>query len=116
MREIKFRMWNGKKMNYSPVLSKVDLFVPLEEIFKNKRYKFMQFTGLYDIAGNEIYEGDILQHPIRLDLINEVKYEAYGFEHDDEGIGFALGHHKSSGVVSRLIIGNIYENPNLIKK
>ena len=56
MREIKFRVWNGYSM-YSPTIAGIyDISVFLSEI-----ENLMQYTGLKDKNGVEIYEGDIIQ-------------------------------------------------------
>jgi len=50
------------------------------------KYEIMQFTGLKDSKGKEIYEGDIVSW-------------------------------KAEGAIGELeIIGNIYENPELLKE
>jgi uncharacterized phage protein (TIGR01671 family) len=60
MREIKFRVWsislasNNGKMHY---LTKENT---LEDLIEHDRWFVMQFTGLHDKNGKEIYEGDIV--------------------------------------------------------
>jgi hypothetical protein len=76
-----------------------------------------QFTGLQDREGNDIYEGDIVESYGGLELLVSFldKNELYT-------IGFLLTHPNgfcayltpSSGDVLN-IIGNIYENPELLK-
>jgi len=70
----------------------------------------MQYTGLVDKQGKEIYEGDIVKAFAVLDKTKEfncaVEWSAGGF--------IANG---SLGVNNHLleVIGNIYENPELLK-
>ncbi|RCW44239.1 YopX family protein [Paenibacillus prosopidis] len=68
MREIKFRAWDGKVMRQNVVL--VD-----GNAFKNevRAGKPMQYTGLKDRNGVEIYESDIIHYD------NE-RYEVYWSE------------------------------------
>jgi uncharacterized phage protein (TIGR01671 family) len=62
MKEIKFRAWD-KKMVYDIELiynSRVCLNEQIEEL--SDRVVLMQYTGLKDINGKEIYEGDIISY------------------------------------------------------
>lgn len=77
----------------------------------------MQFTGLLDKSGNEIYEGDIIQ-------IKDVPLVVVKFGEADTYIGFYLetlnnGMKKIAhfnNIVKDIweVIGNIYENPELL--
>ena len=67
-REIKFRVWDGKKMILppSPYSSQAgsNFFTLDGRCYiegKLQDLVLMQFTGLLDRTGNEIYEGDIVQ-------------------------------------------------------
>lgn len=67
-----------------------------------------QFTGLKDINRNDIFEGDLLEHPNS--GIFEVKFEDYGFYLFHNGVK-QINH-----VTEHMaIIGNIHDNPYLIK-
>jgi uncharacterized phage protein (TIGR01671 family) len=118
MREIKFRMWSPETKvmvdlkKITPLAVHADLlnenldglFIPFKE-----GYHLMQFTGLLDKNGKEIYEGDIVQG-CKIRGIVEYYIDCFriygGFL--SEGLG-------DWGENDREIIGNIYENPELIE-
>ena len=120
MRKIKFRIfdkflncWKEKGSwmgNYDDFY-----FENLEEILNDKDYIVLQFTGLKDKNGKEIYEGDIIQLWVceKLEgLIREVKWETGISEDGHYSSGFKID--EASDSDSCEIIGNIYENPELL--
>ena len=79
-----------------------------------------QFTGLYDCDGAEIYEGDIIgcHNPSIKHLIffNEKQGRFMAALNGDIENDFGVvGLDDSRWVGSKKIIGNIYDNPELLK-
>lgn len=108
MREIKFRAWHKSWikgiMDYNPRAWIED--GEINSSFKEKDIVFMQFTGLKSKSGVDIYEGDI------------VKYDDYSMKGNLINVLFdiELGcWHKAREYRYGEILGNIYENPELLK-
>jgi len=127
MRTIKFRAWDKER---GKMLSEVHLeddeclgefsLCRLNKCLSETKLILMQYTGLKDKNGKEIYEGDI------------VYFERAGKDHDWKKPGWqntivwnedcACFEEKESGneidreeMAKVEIIGNIYENPELLK-
>lgn len=117
-REIKFRMWNKKDV-YMEELS-FPWMIDHEEVWnintkkQLKNVVLMQYTGIKDKNGEDIYEGDIIKWGIEGgEWINEVRF--YGgavWIFVDGEIHTILSEYRGKYEV----VGNIYENPELIKK
>lgn len=85
-------------------------------------FQLMQFTGLLDKNGKEIYEGDLLR--MRIYMAND-GWNRHEVEIFSQGYAFWFKTLKYPGYTDclwfhynqseREIIGNIYENPELIK-
>jgi uncharacterized phage protein (TIGR01671 family) len=141
MREIKFRAWDIKEkrmLNWDkePYLSFFigDYGVILKNAFDKSnlnsggKVELMQFTGLKDKNGVEIWEGDIVKTKDKYYPIKVVSYTATIInEHDGDwdewycGFDLTLAGGEYSVLHYRLsaddikVIGNIYENPELLK-
>ena len=127
MREIKFRAWNKeRKEMLLPTLIKLTT-EGITNISCNGKdnveyfnigqvVELMQFTGLTDKQGQEIYEGDIyLNNENEDDLPTEtvVKFEFGKFILTDRET--QKRYLEDLVNIEGKVIGNIYENPELIK-
>ena len=130
MREIKYKSWDTKDKVIRDVvgmsLYHESLSVDIEfgKYLQDdiKRFELMQYTGLKDKNGVEIYEGDILSTDLsRPYLIVEFRNGAFMYQchHDgqnyydfmepaNERLKFNTKYHE--------VIGNIYENPELLER
>ena len=116
MREIKFRAWDPvKKAMFIPEyidceFGEIGFTQHYEEgIFPYQNNPtVMQYTGLKDKNGREIYEGDILQS--KSGIVGPVVWDdlsaCFGWMHPE-----LIAIDMDEGEV----IGNIYENPELLK-
>ena len=126
MREIKFRAWDKKrnlmlntmdwtdcnlmqyKSGYKPIL----IFggnVHSDFLEECLDVELMQYTGLKDKNGKEIYEGDILKAKYNSSFVMyEVKFENIIDDYGNESVGY----YKDDDCE---VVGNIYENEELLK-
>jgi uncharacterized phage protein (TIGR01671 family) len=78
----------------------------------------MQFTGLHDKNGKEIYEGDIMQHKFDERLFNWlISFDDGAFVLQNIGVdGYLMDKIRltQTSCIERIVIGNIYENPELL--
>lgn len=127
MREIKFRAWDQQD-NVMTICRNLNDWIEayaqaeydarsnMSYIFK--RFIWMQFTGLKDKNGKEIYEGDIMKHPIEKRWFPWV-IEFHGASFCLVNIGIDGYKHEpmyltEDRISEREVIGNIYENPELL--
>lgn len=134
MREIKFRAWDdscnrmfntvtsiefGNNAAFIAVYGQTPFFwrAMHNEDHKTELHQangddtfLMQYTGLKDKNGGEIYEGDVVRYG---GLEYKVEYDDASFnligELDSHTLGFVTLQHCE-------VIGNIYENPELLKE
>ena len=93
----------------------VDKDFPLEAII------LMQFTGLHDKCGKEIYEGDIVKHP-KADAPEDLgwiiiwRFDGWWMKMVRNNIsGNEVFTRIDGWVENAIVIGNIHENPELLQ-
>lgn len=115
MREIKFRTWD--KLN-KEMINIESINFQERRVYKNdvsyrdfKDTELMEYTGLKDMKGKEIYEGDILFETFSEEYF-KVVFENGSFRTEiDE---YSLDLEDYANICE--IVGNIYENPELIEE
>jgi uncharacterized phage protein (TIGR01671 family) len=151
-REIKFRAWDkgNKEMIYqSENTTKPNGIMEAQFTFDEmgawiftrnygeqacnevKNFELMQYTGLKDKNGKEIYEGDIVEiHDGTITAFRtsgkhiiewwngQFVFQANSHEEDDYiNFGWWVRSNNHSASLKQIeVIGNIYENPELIEK
>ena len=139
MREIKFRVlidnriyYQDKYDKYGDNLTSIDIcketititnFYNYEDVyrFEDEEVKLMQYTGVKDKNGKEIYEGDIIKYKFpydtRLKHISPVKFleteASFGIK-DRYGNEIPLYTISANNYFE--VIGNIYKNKNLLEE
>ena len=114
MREIKFRVWD--KLN-KEMINVESINFQERRVYKNdvsyrnfNDTELMEYTGLKDMKGKEIYEGDILFETFREEYF-KVVFENGSFRAEvDE---YSLDLEDYANICE--IVGNIYENPELME-
>jgi uncharacterized phage protein (TIGR01671 family) len=130
-REIKFRAWTNKDKCWCGAFSvhKSGLFTEMTgarmengtcvayadwiDLSKQDELVLMQYTGLKDKNGKEIYEGDVVR--ISKDHTEVMNWVGDGDWMGDKQPLVGFVHHSAIYKRPIEIIGNIYENPELLQ-
>lgn len=134
MREIKFRVWDkeDKQMYYFDQCTMMNYLFTFRELVAGKDLKeWLQYIGLKDKNGKEIYEGDILKygeaHWEKRSAVEFGDHMASGDFYASQAYGFYIKHVNTSPYDDNQaindhtlehiqVLGNIYENPELLQK
>lgn len=139
MREIEFRgkiIDNGKWV-YGDLIENIDCFKirEKEKVIKQIAKSYVvdeetlgQYTGLKDKNGTKIFEGDIIEHEISKTINNKPIYICYcinysederclrAFKNGPKGYSYEISFARYCIDEKKLeVIGNIYDNPELLE-
>ena len=108
-REIKFRIWDRElgKMQYGICPCQIDYYSQGHP----NNYYLMQYTGLHDEKNKEIYEGDIINRPYQ-----DGSYDRKVVKSCDGGWNPFIDDMTTDKSFRYEVIGNIYENTELLIK
>lgn len=121
-RELKFRVWDfDKEEMIYPNSAKIILISNKGVVIDSETYAIMQFTGLKDKHGKEIYEADVVRSTTEFNGYTGMDSSLYGgnvYEVRNDSWRFYLypTSMHSVNLKNLEVIGNIYENPELIEK
>ncbi len=104
MRQFIFRIWGIKENKYvmTASLYNDEGIMPLNEYFNRNSYIIEQYTGLDDVKGNRIFEGDIVREKIgRKYEYHPITWECYGWYTDELPIAMFYD--------DLLVVGNIHQ-------
>ena len=141
MRDIKFRAWDKQNrvmcQASSKRMSPINTTTSLSSVAESNGYDLMQYTGLKDKNGVEVYEGDIVI--MHTEWAGSYYGEDEGGEHENKGVvaivpskGVMINRCMKRNIIEwdegwkktwavnvrgyrSEVIGNIYENPELLE-
>lgn len=113
-RTIKFRAWDGEKLVFPDYVDRSGTAWWKENSIPERSTSVMQYVGKTDSYGNEIYEGDFIKvgqlKPVYV-VIWDNEFSNFRMKDVSSESGYGFGYTN----YNLKVIGNIYENPELLK-
>jgi len=106
-REIKFKYWDTDKMKMLHTAKEAN--ASITEYDDDRKIKWLQYTGLKDVNGKEVYEGDIVNWSRKTWKVVWHKRIA-GFVMENTNLDLE----RIDIEFESEVIGNIYETPELL--
>lgn len=123
--ELKFRVWDVIRkefldLNRNQITIQCEngivYFPGSDSVYGDDCYIAQVYSGLNDREGVEIYEGDIIQFP---EFVSEIKFFHGSFMYEVPSLNTSVPIYNSVSdlwVLYAEVIGNIFENPELLPK
>lgn len=113
--ELDFAFYKTQSKNWKPQGQLSDVWLEDEQSsYAPIEVELMQFTGLYDKNGREIYEGDIVQEGTKRLVVywNVLGSGHWWFGKPCKDVKYEAA--KKVSINDLEVIGNIFENPELL--
>ncbi|WP_171943251.1 YopX family protein [Streptococcus suis] len=118
------RAWFGSEMYDKPVVYDGEFYLDWRDFENGKTCNgavLMQSTGLFDVNGKEIFEGDVVLEngwrKVAVSFGTQEIEENFGDKRIFQGFNLALGGgYPEAIMVDFEVLGNIYENPDLVER
>ena len=119
-REIEFRAWCSHRKKMLPIITLKAICTANEELSQTEwsDLNIMQYTGLKDKNGTKIFEGDVVNCvPYKKHLKDRIMHGIREVVFDQQDATFYYDSNITmnwGGIASYEVIGNIYENKDLL--
>ena len=114
----KYKVWNGREMVSPDYITRNGIAFWKEDSIQCSSPKIVQFTGVLDRNGKEIYQGDLVKFGGRTHIVQYTQKRDVNYGQGDctESLfaGFLIG--SSYGSDNEIeVVGNIYANPDALE-